>query len=97
MHLCSLSRRYSSDTRTFLPTLHTSGSVDAQVAYGSVNSKWVANRTYGFEVHNSDSSIRLRFGAINTNSFVTKYGKANYKYNTSEFRAYVSPTNSAYQ
>ena len=76
------------------PPYPTSGSVDAQVAYGSVNSKWFADRTYGFEVHNSDSSIRLRFGAINTNPFVTKYGKANYKYNTSEFRAYVSTTDS---
>ena len=42
------------------------------------------------QVHSQDASVRLRFGAVNTNPMVTKYAKANYKYNTSEWRAYVS-------
>ena len=51
------------------------GSVEAQIAYNMNNSRWFLNRTYAFEVHNADSSLRLRFGAINTNPFVTKYAK----------------------
>ncbi|GAX75599.1 hypothetical protein CEUSTIGMA_g3043.t1 [Chlamydomonas eustigma] len=56
--------------------LFCTGSVDAQIAYSSQNPEWVANRTYDFEVHSSkDKSVRIRFGAVNTDPFVTKYGK----------------------
>lgn len=68
-------------------------SVPAQIAYNKVNSRWFADRSYAFEVHGMNGQLRLRFGAVNTNPFVTKYGSANYKYNTSEFRAYASPAN----
>jgi hypothetical protein len=48
--------------------------VDAQIAYTKRDPRWIANRTYAFEVHSNNHSLRLRFGAVNTNPFVTKYG-----------------------
>ncbi|GAX75598.1 hypothetical protein CEUSTIGMA_g3042.t1 [Chlamydomonas eustigma] len=69
------------------------GSVDAQIAYNKVNPDWVANRTYAFEVHSKDKSVRIRFGAVDTSPFVTSYAKATSKYNTTEFRNTASPQN----
>ncbi|MEW5300795.1 MAG: hypothetical protein WDW36_003700 [Sanguina aurantia] len=70
------------------------GSVDAQIAYTQNNSKWqMPGRFYANEIHDKHSDLRLRFVYANTNPFVTKYAKANYKYNTSEFRAHASPQN----
>ncbi|PNH09397.1 Purple acid phosphatase 17 [Tetrabaena socialis] len=70
------------------------GSIEAQMAYGAFNKRWVMpKRFFGQEVHSADGKIRLRLSLINTSPFVTKYAKANYKYNTTEFRATASPAN----
>jgi len=71
----------------------TDGSVEGLIAFSKVNPDWYANRTYAFEVHSKDKSVRIRFGAVDTSPFVTNYGKATNKYNTSEFRYTASPQN----
>jgi hypothetical protein len=68
-------------------------STQIQIDYTKSDPSWVAGRNFAWEVHSKDSSVRVRFTGIYTNSLVTKYGKANYKYNTSEWRANSSPQN----
>ena len=68
-------------------------STQIQIDYQKADPAWVAGRTFNWEVQTQDSSVRVRFTGINTNPLVTKYQRANYKYNTSEWRAYASPQN----
>lgn len=68
-------------------------STQIQIDYHNSDPSWVAGRNFNWEVHTADKSVRVRFTGIYTNSLVTKYAKANYKYNTSEWRANSSPQN----
>ncbi|KAG1665672.1 hypothetical protein FOA52_005462 [Chlamydomonas sp. UWO 241] len=77
------------------------GSVDAQIDYGFTNPKWVMPaRYYGTTVYvpaGNGKYLSVGIAMINTNPFITKYHKANYKYNTVEMQATGTPEQNSAQ